>query len=143
MNRKIEATVAVIVHSTEDVSRIIQSLADVLGLEPDDITVRHTTGYFGNPITTLNCRLVRRQAAEFVERLTELIPDEQIDTLVGQIPERTADSRFYMRLDKQELVRGAVSVSDDGAVKIGIQTPIYRRNDTVRIFSEILGRRLP
>lgn len=139
MSLKIEATVNVIVHSTEDVSRIIQSLAGVLGLEPDGITMRHTTGHFGNPITTLDCRLVKRQAVEFVKRLTGLISGEQIDSLISQIPERIADSRFHMRLDKQELVKGTVLVSDDGAVKIGIQTPIYRKNDTVRIFSEILG----
>ena len=139
MSRKIEVTVDVIVHSTEDVPRIIQSLADVLGLEPDGLAINYTTGYFDNPITMLGCRLARRQAAEFVKRLTGLIPGEQLDSLVSQIPERTADSRFHMRLDKQELGRGAVLVSDSGAVKIGIQTPVYRKNDTVRIFSEILG----
>ena len=139
MSRKIEAAIDVIVHSTEDASRIIQSLADVLGLDPDGIAIHHTKGYFGNPITVLGYRLARSQAAEFVKRLMGLVSGEQLDTLASQIPERTADSRFHMRLDKQELVRGVVAVSDDGAVKIGIQTPVYCKNDTVKIFSEILG----
>ncbi len=138
MSRKIEVTVDVIVHSTEDVSKILQAFEDVLGLEADDFAVSRTTGYFGNPITMLGCRLARGQATEFVRRMTGLLPDGQVDSLINQIPERTANSRFHMRLDKQDLVRGTASATDDGSIKIGIQTPIYCKDDTVGAFLEIL-----
>jgi len=52
--------------------------------------------------------------------------------------ERTVDSRFHMRLDKQELIKGNLRVSEKDTIKIKIHTPIYNKKDTVKLFTEIL-----
>ena len=62
---------------------------------------------------------------------------QQIDELVEEIEERTVDSRFHMRLDKQELINGKLRVREKDTIKIKIHTPIYNKKDTVKIFTEI------
>ncbi len=54
-----------------------------------------------------------------------------------EIEERTVDSRFHLRLDKQELVKGELIVSEKDTIKIKIHTPIYNKKDTTKIFTEI------
>ena len=134
---KIEVTIDVIVHATENVSRIIQSFEDLLGLKKEDFTVNETTGYFENPITMLNVKIVKKQAKNFMKNLLESLSNQQISKLIDEIEERTVDSRFHMRLDKQELINGNLIIREKDTIKIKIHTPIYNKKDTVKIFTEI------
>lgn len=136
MNAKIEITVDAIVHATEDVSKIFQSF-EILELKEEDFEITKTTGHFDNPILMLNAKIVKKQAQSFLKRLVELLPPEQLERLVDEIEERTVDSRFHMRLDKQELVRGNITTSEKDTIKIKIHTPIYNKKDTIKTFTEI------
>jgi RNA binding exosome subunit len=69
--------------------------------------------------------------------MVELLPINQINELIEEIEERTIDSRFHLRLDKQELVKGKLVISEKDTVKVKIHTPIYNKKDTVKIFTEI------
>ena len=134
---KIEVTIDVIVHATENISRIFQSFEDLLGLKKEDFTVNETTGYFENPITMLNIKIVKKQAENFMKNLLELLSKQQIRELINEIEERTVDSRFHMRLDKQELINGNLVIREKDTIKIKIHTPIYNKKDTVKTFTEI------
>jgi len=66
MINKIEVTIEVIVHATEDILKIFQSFEDLLGLKKKEFTIHETTGYFENPITMLNMKIVKKQAENFM-----------------------------------------------------------------------------
>ncbi|MDH3361685.1 MAG: exosome protein [Nitrosopumilus sp.] len=134
---KIEITIDVIVHATEDILKIFQSFEDYLDLKKSDFTVNETIGHFENPIIILNAKIVKKQAQNFMRKLLGLLSAKQIDQLIDEIEERTADSRFHMRVDKQELIKGNLVVSQKETIKIKIHTPIYNKKDTVKTFTEI------
>ena len=127
MAGKIEVTIDVIVHATEDVSKIFQSFEELLSLKEEDFTIHETLGHFENPITVMNAKVVKKQAQGLVKKLLELLPVEQINELVEEIEERTVDSRFHMRLDKQEIIKGNLVVREKGTIKLKIHTPIYNK----------------
>ncbi len=137
MIRKIEIIIDVIVHATEDVSKIFQSFENVLDIKEEDFTIEETEGHYENPITVLNAKIIKKQAQNFMNKLLVAVSSEQVKELIEEIEERTVDSRFHMRLDKQELVKGNLVVSEKGTVKLKIHTSIYNKKDTVKIFSEI------
>ncbi|QMU53882.1 MAG: exosome protein [Nitrosopumilus sp.] len=134
---KIEITVNVIVHATEDISKIFQSLEKNLKLKEEDFTAEESTGHYENPIVTLNAKSVKKQAQDFMHKLLESLSTEQTYHLIEEIEERTIDSRFHMRLDKQELINGNIKVREKGTIQLKIFTPIYNKKDTVEIFTEI------
>jgi len=134
---KIEITIDVIVHATEDILKILQSFEDYLDLKESDFTVNKTVGHFENPIIILNAKIVKKQAQNFMKKLLGLLSAKQISQLIEEIEERIEDSRFYMRIDKQELIKGNLVVSEKETIKIKIHTPIYNKKDTVKIFTEI------
>ena len=137
MIHKIEITIDVIVHATEDISKILQSFDEILEIKDEEFTSIETTGYFENPIIILSAKLVKNQGQNFIKKMLELLPINQIDELIEEIEERTIDSRFHLRLDKQELLKGKLIISEKDTVKIKIHTPIYNKKDTVKIFTEI------
>ncbi|MDC0451232.1 exosome protein [Nitrosopumilus sp.] len=137
MVHKIEITIDVIVHSTEDTSKILKSFDEILEIEEEEFTSIETTGYFENPIIILSAKLQKKQGQNFIKKMLELLPINQINELIEEIEERTIDSRFHLRLDKQELVEGKLIISEKDTVKIKIHTPIYNKKDTVKIFTEI------
>ena len=137
MIHKIEITIDVIVHATEDISQILQSFDEILEIQEEEFTSIETTGYFENPIIMLNAKLVKKQGQNFIKKMLELLPVNQINELIEEIEERTIDSRLHLRLDKQELVKGKLMISEKDTVKIKIHTPIYNKKDTVKIFTEI------
>ena len=137
MINKIKVTIDVIVHSTEDISKIFESFDEVLEVKEEDFTMIETTGYFENPIIMLKAKLVKKQAQNLIKKIMKLLPSNQINELIEEIEERTVDSRFHLRLDKQELVKGELMVSEKDTIKIKIHTPIYNKKDTTKIFTEI------
>jgi len=134
---KIEITINVIVHATEDILKIFQSFEEVLELKEEEFTVNETIGHYENPIVILNAKIVKKQAQNFIRKLNELLPTEQINKLIAEVEERTVDSRFHMRIDKQELMNGNLRIKDNETIQIKIHTPIYNKKDTVKTFTEI------
>ena len=138
MIQKIEITIDVIIHATEDISKIFQSF-EILDIKEEDFLINETTGYFENPIITLNTKIMKKQAQNFMKKLLKLLSIEQIQKLIDEIEERTINSKFHMRLDKQELIKGNLIVSEKDTIKIKIHTPIYNKKNNIKSFTEILS----
>ena len=134
---KLEITIDVIVHVTEDISKIFQTFKEVLEIDEENFLITETTGYYENPIILLNTKLVKKQAKSFMEKFLKLLSKNQINQLIEEIEERTIDSKFHLRLDKQELVKGVLVLSEKDTVKIKIHTPIYNKKDSIKKFSEV------
>lgn len=137
MIEKIEVTIDVIIHATEDISKIFESFEDMFGLNNEEFSIRHTVGHFDNPIVMLHAKLVKKKAVEFVKRLTEMLSKDQLGEMINEIEERTVDSRYHIRIDKQELIKGNIEFKEKDAIKLKIHTSIYNKKDTVKIFSKI------
>lgn len=134
---KLEVTIDVIIHATEDISKFLKSFKEIFELKEEDFTINQTTGHFGNPITILNAEIEKNQAQKFVDKLVKALSNDQIKGLVEEIEERTVDSRFHIRLDKQEFIKGNLILKEKDAIKVKIHTSIYNKKDTVKIFSKI------
>ena len=134
---KLEITIDVIIHATEDISKIFQSFNDILEIEEESFSITETTGYYENPIIMLNTKLVKKQAKSFMKKFLKLLSSNQINQLTEEIEERIADSKFHLRLDKQELINGVVVLSEKDIIKIRIHTPIYNKKESIRKFSEV------
>ncbi len=134
---KIEVSIDVIIHATEDISKIFQVFEEMLDLKEEDFIIHETTGHFDNPIIMLNAEIVKKEAQNFMKKLLGILSIEQINELIEEIEERTVDSRFHMRLDKQELMKGNLVFGEKETIKIKIHTPIYNKKNTVKTFTEI------
>ena len=137
MVNKIEITIDVIVHATEDISKIFQSFEEILDVKEEDFTIEETMGHYENPIIVLNTKIIKKQAQNFMNKLLERLSAEQVNDLIEEIDERTVDSKFHMRFDKQELIKGNLVIKEKDTIKLKIHTPVYNKKNTIKIFTEI------
>ena len=142
MNNKLEITIDMIVHATEDISKITEPFMEIFDIEEESFNKTETTGYFDNPIIMLNTKLVKKQAKTFLKKFLDLLSEPQINQLIEEIEERTEDSKFHLRLDKQELVQGKLVLSQKDTIKIKIHTPVYNKKNTHDVFSELFQSHL-
>ncbi len=123
-----------IIHATEDRSKVVGSLRDALGLDPDALDITAADGHYHNPISKVSGRLRGRDARMFLDRLCGLLPSEQAGELSRTLPSRIDGSTLYIRVGKQELVTGRVLIKEADAVRIRITVPVYsgRAEDAFR-----------
>ena len=136
MVNKLEVTIDVIIHATEDTSKFLKIFEEMFELK-NEFVINQTTGHFENPIIILNAKIEKKQAQKIIAKLVNLLSNKQIKEIVEEIEERTVDSRLHIRLDKQEFIKGNIVFKEKDAIKMKIHTPIYNRKNTVKIFSKI------
>ena len=78
MSNKLEITIDVIVHATEDMTKIFQSFNEIFDIEEEIFNKTETTGYFENPIIMVNTKLVKKQAKAFMKKFLDLLSISQI-----------------------------------------------------------------
>jgi len=134
---KLEISIDVIVHATENLAKFFESFNEMFKLEEKEFSISNVTGHFENPITILKVKVTKKPAREFLGKFLKILSEEQKMEIKQEIEERTEDSTLHIRLDKQEFIRGKLSFIEKEAIRLKIHTPIYNKKDTVKVFGEI------
>jgi RNA binding exosome subunit len=134
---KLEITIDVIVHATENLAKFFESFNEMFELEDKEFLVSNVIGHFENPITVLKAKVTKKPAREFLDKFLKILSEEQKSEIKKEIEERTENSTLHIRFDKQEFIQGRISFKEKEAIRLKIHTPIYNKNDTVKVFSEI------
>ena len=142
MADKIQVSIDVIVQATEDISKLFSAFEQVLKIKKEQFSIIETKGHFDNPIVLLNAIIGKKQAKNFLDTLISLMPNEQIKRLIEEIEERTIDSSFHMRIDKNEMLRGNISTDEKSTIKLKVQIPIYNKKETVSVFTRLFAPHL-
>ncbi|MCA9813117.1 MAG: exosome protein [Nitrosarchaeum sp.] len=137
MVEKLEITIDTIIHATEDIAIISSAFEEMFGLDEKEFIIHRTTGHFENPIITMNTKLLKKKAFVFIQKLMSQISKQQKEQMIDEIEERTENSRFHVRIGKQELIQGKISFRENDAVKIKIHVPVYNKKDTIKVFTEL------
>ncbi len=138
MANKIEVTIEVIIHATEDISKFFNIFEEIFGLKKEEFSSQNLTGHFDNPITLLNAKITKKSANNFVNTLVSKISPDQIEQIIENIEERLENSNLHLRLDKEEFVNGKLVIQEKNSVKLKIYTPIYIKTETVETYTNLL-----
>ncbi len=138
MAEKLEITIEVIVHATEDVGKILKAFFEQFNISEDEFSRQNLTGHFENPITLLRAKIKKNDARNFLQRLLSKIPEDQILEIIEDIENHIQDSTLYLIFGKQDLIKGKMIVQEKDAVKFKIFTPIYKKNDIVKNYVKLL-----
>ena len=140
MDNKIQVTIDIIIHATEDISKFFDALNQLFEIEQEKISVQELKGHFDNPITTLHAKFSKKDAKKIVGKIVSNLTESQERELVDSLEQRIQNSTLHLRFDKQKLVQGNIDFREKDPMKIKIFTPIYTKKDAVKIFSELLKK---
>ena len=138
MVEKIETTIEIISHATEDPNKIVESFFELFEIPKEEFSKKELTGHFENPITVLNAKISKKKGKDFFQKLISKIPKDQIEEFIDDIENRIQDSTLHMRVSKQDMIMGIIRLQEKDVVKLKIFTPIYRKKDIVKTYVELL-----
>jgi len=138
MANKLEVTVEIIVHATEDLKTILDAFEKLFEVKEEGFSKKNLTGHFENPITLLNAKITKTKAENFIKKLVMKIPKGQLDELIGDLENRIQNSSLHVRLGKQDLIQGVVSLLEKDVIKLKIFMPIYQKKNTLKNYVDLL-----
>ena len=138
MANKLEISVEIIVHATEDIKKILETMEEFFEIKESEFSKKQLTGHFENPIIMLNTKITKNKARNFIAKLISKLPQGELDEILNDLENRIQNSTLHLRLGKQDLIQGSITLRQKDAIKLKIFTPVYKKNDTVKNYSELL-----
>ena len=135
-----EISAEIIIHATEDKKKILDPMYNIFEIKEDEFMQERLEGHFGNPILMMNIKLGKKRAEEFIKKLVSKISKSQMDEFLQNIEMHFEGSSLFIRISKKDLVRKSISLQQNDALKIKISTPVYKKNELIKTYLELLGQ---
>jgi RNA binding exosome subunit len=138
MVNRLEITVEVIIHTTEDRKKILGSIFEMFDIKENDFAEEKLIGHFGNPILLLKTKLTKKRAQEFIHNIISKISKAQMNDFLENIDMHFEESSLFLRISKQDVIRKTVNIQQNDAMKIKISMPVYKKSDLSKNYMELL-----
>jgi len=135
------AEVNLLLHATEDGSKVFQSMQDALSINSERFSSTPSEGHYKNKILLLRATLPSREAEDLAMRVMSLLNSADKERLSSSLQEYSDEKgNLYLRLDKQRLCQGKVSLSETDSIRIRFK-PIrrYKRAGNLQSYRGLLS----
>jgi RNA binding exosome subunit len=126
------AEVNLVLHATEDGGKVLQAIQDVLLVPSERFASSPSEGHYKNRILLLKAILSSQEAGRLASRIVSLLNStdrEQLSNLLHEYSDEKGN--LYIRLDKQRMCQGRVSLSETDAIRMRFR-PVKRYNKSWR-----------
>ena len=133
-----EVKINLILHATEDENKVLEKLEENFGIEQKDFQIEQIPGHFNNPILLISSQLKKKPAHNFTSLFFSKMKRDEFQEIFDDVEEFVTSSGLNLRISKQKLVSGILTISKEDTIKINISTPVYVKNETKEIYQELM-----
>ena len=137
---QLEVKINLILHATENEKKVLEELESNFHIDQSDFQVEQVLGHFNNPITLISSKLKRKTAQNFVSLFFSKMKKEEFDEIFNYVENYVTSSGLSLRISKQKLMSGILALSKEDTIKINISTPVYVKNETKKIYQELMRK---
>ena len=135
---QLEVKINLILHATENENKVLEILEDVFHIEQKKFQIEQVPGHFNNPILLVSSKLKKKSAQDFVSVFFLKMKKDEFQEIFDNVEDYVTSSGLNLRISKQKLISGILTLSKEDAIKINISTPVYVKNETKRIYQELM-----
>ena len=135
---QLEIRIDLILHATENENKVLEELESVFHIEQKKFQIEQVPGHFNNPILLISSKLKKKSAVDFVKIFFSKMKKEDFNEIFDNVDEYVTSSGLSLRISKQKLVSKILTISKEDAIKISISTPVYVKNETKKIYQELM-----
>jgi len=135
---QLEVRINLILHATENENKIIEKLEDIFEMEQKQFQIEEISGHFNNPILLISSKLKKKSAENFVRVFFSKIKKTDFQDIFDNVENYVTSSGLILRVSKQKLISEILTISKEDAIKININTPVYVKNETKKIYQELM-----
>jgi RNA-binding protein len=120
------AEINIVVHATENEKKILDSLYGILSISAEKFISSVSDGHWGNKISILTATIDGQVAKELILKIISLL--NSVDRYhLSNFFDKYVDEKgnLYIRLDKQRICKGRISLSDMDSIRIRFR-PVKR-----------------
>jgi RNA-binding protein len=113
------AEINLVLHATEDEGRVLKAIEDVLLVPSKRFSGSPSEGHYKNKILLQKAILSSHEAGSLAKRVISLLNStdrEHLSRLVHEYSDEKGN--LYIRLDKQRMCQGKISLSETDAIRI-------------------------
>ena len=136
---QLEVKINLILHATENENRILEELESIFHVKQKNFQIEQIPGHFNNPILLVSSKLKKKSAQDFVSLFFSKMKKDDFQEIFDNIEDYLTSSGLSLRINKQELISEILTISKEDAIKINISTPVYVKNETKKIYQELMN----
>ena len=137
---QLEVKINLILHATENEKKVFEELENNFQIEQSEFQVEEVSGHFNNPILLISSKLKRKTAQNFVSLFFSKMKKEEFEEIFNYVENYVTSSGLNLRISKQKLMSGILALSREDTIKINISTPVYVKNETKKIYQELMRK---
>ena len=131
-------SVNVVAHATEDIPKILQKMNDVLSIPKEKILVSATEGHWGNEISLLKADFGYKESHALLRKIITNLKIAEKKYLLRSISNSFDEKdNFYIRLSKQSMCKGLISLSEQDSIRIRFK-PIKEFNQNNKFKDNVI-----
>ena len=135
---QLEIKINLILHATENEKKVLEKLENVFHIKQNNFQIEEIPGHFINPILLISSKLKKKSAENFVRVFFSKIKKTDYREIFDNIEDYIISSGLSLRVSKQELISEVLTIAKEDAIKININTPVYVKNETKKIYQELM-----
>ena len=137
---QLEVKINLILHATENEKKVFEELENNFQIEQSEFQVEEVSGHFNNSILLISSKLKRKTAQNFVSLFFSKMKKEEFEEIFNYVEDYVTSSGLSLRISKQKLMSGILALSREDTIKINISTPVYVKNETKKIYQELMRK---
>ena len=135
---QLEVKINLILHATENENKVLEQLENVFQIEQKNFQIEQVPGHFNNPILLISSKLKKKVAEKFVKILFSKMKEDEFQEIYENVDKYVTSSGLSLRLSKQKIISEILTISKEDAIKININTPVYVKDETKKIYQQLL-----
>ena len=135
---QLEVKINLILHATENENKVFESLENVFDVDQENFQIEQVPGHFNNPILLISSKLKKKNAENFIRVFFSKMKKDDFEEVFENVEDYVTSSGLNLRISKQKLVSENLTMSKEDAIKINISTPVYVKNNTKKIYQELM-----
>ena len=136
---QLEVRINLILHATENENKVLEKLENIFGIEQKKFQIEEIPGHFNNPILLISSKLKKKTAENFLRVFFSKMKKTDFQEIFDNVEDYVISSGLSLRVSKQKLISEVLTISKEDAIKININTPVYVKNETKKIYQELMN----
>ena len=130
----LSASIHVVAHATEDIPKLILKMNEIFSIPKERFLISRARGHWDNEISLIRADCSHQESSALLETIISKLKTGEKNYLLHSIS-NSFDERdnFYIRLNKQSVCLGIISLSEHDSIRIRFKpTKEYNQNNKFR-----------
>ena len=129
----LSASIHAVAHATEDIPKLILKMNDIFSIHKERFLISRARGHWDNEISLIGADCNHQESSALLETIISNLKTGEKNYLLHSIS-NSFDERdnFYIRLNKQSVCMGIISLSEHDSIRIRFKPKEHNQNNKFR-----------